>query len=493
MALRIDDDLALTFSDVLLKPQHSKVLPDEVNVATQLTRNIQLNIPLISAAMDTVTEANMAVALAQDGGIGVVHKNFDIASQVEQVRLVKKFESGIVRDPVTVSLDTKISELEELRSKFQFSGVPVLDGDNLVGIITNRDTRFNTDMNLAVSELMTPREQLVTAVEGTDISEIQQMMQAHRIEKIILVDALGKLAGIVTVRDILKAQAKPNACKDAAGRLRVGAAVGVGAANLERAEALVAAGVDVIVIDTAHGHSQAVLDMVGQVRALGAGFDIIAGNIATAGAAEDLIAVGVDAVKVGIGPGSICTTRIIAGIGVPQLTAIGDVAEVANRHNIPVIADGGIKFSGDITKAIAAGASTVMIGSLLAATDESPGEVELYQGRAYKTYRGMGSIGAMSGRYGSRDRYFQSQVVGANKLVPEGIEGRVPYKGQAAGVLHQLLGGLRAGMGYTGSATIEDLRTKGEFVRISAAGFGESHVHGVMVTKEAPNYSREDI
>ncbi len=493
--MKISHD-ALTFDDLLLIPRYSEVLPNEVDLTTQLTRHISLKMPLLSAAMDTVTEAKLAITLAQEGGIGILHKNMSTQAQAEQVRQVKKFESGVIQDPVTISPETTVGKLKELTQSHGFSGMPVMDStsgkNQVVGIVTNRDIRFEKDMSKKVADVMTSKDQLVTVAEGTDKHTIMTLMQEHRIEKILVVDQQFSLRGMVTVKDILKAKEKPNASKDEQGQLRVGAAVGVGAETEERIEHLIVAGVDVIIIDTAHGHSKKVLERIQATRKAYPNLAIIGGNIATADAAQALIDAGVDGLKVGMGPGSICTTRIIAGIGVPQASAVDQVARIANQYNIPIIADGGIRFSGDIGKAIAAGASSVMIGSLLAGTEESPGEVIYYQGRAYKSYRGMGSVGAMSGDHSSADRYFQEKPNHMNhqqKLVPEGIEGRVPYKGSAVTVLHQLMGGLRSTMGYTGAKDINTLRTQVEFVRISSASMKESHVHDVMITKEAPNYS----
>ncbi|HHH46616.1 MAG TPA: IMP dehydrogenase [Thiotrichales bacterium] len=478
---------ALTFDDVLLVPAHSTVLPRDVDLATKLTRGIRLNIPLVSAAMDTVTEARLAIAIAQEGGIGIIHKNMTIEQQAAEVRKVKKFESGVISDPITVHPDASIREVLELTRKHNISGVPVVKGEDLVGIVTNRDLRFETRFDAPVSTIMTPKEKLVTVREGASREEVLRLLHEHRIEKVLVVDDDFHLKGMITVKDIQKASDKPNACKDEHGRLRVGAAVGVGAGTDERVAALVAAGVDVIVVDTAHGHSQGVLDRVRWVKEHFPEVQVIGGNIATAEAARDLVEAGADAVKVGIGPGSICTTRIVAGVGVPQITAVSDVAEALKDTDVPLIADGGIRYSGDIAKAIAAGAHAIMMGSMFAGTEEAPGEVELYQGRSYKTYRGMGSLGAMSSQQGSSDRYFQESTE-AEKLVPEGIEGRVPYKGPLQPVIHQLLGGLRSSMGYTGCATIEEMRTRPVFVRVTGAGMRESHVHDVQIVKEAPNY-----
>ncbi len=477
---------ALTFDDVLLVPAHSIVLPNTADLRTHLTKDIVLNIPMASAAMDTVTGARLAIALAQEGGLGFIHKNMSIEQQADKVRRVKKFESGIVTDPVTVRPDMTIAQIKELTFMSGFGGFPVVDTDgSLMGIITGRDVRFVTDLNMLVHEVMTPKARLVTVHENASREVVQALMQKHRIEKVLIVNDDFKLTGMITVKDFQKAESKPNACKDAMGRLRVGAAVGAGAGNEERVAALVAAGVDVLLIDSSHGHSQGVLDRIRDTRKEYPNLQIVGGNVATAKGAEALVEAGVSAVKVGIGPGSICTTRIVNGCGVPQITAISDAAGALEGSGIPVIADGGIRFSGDIAKSIAAGASLVMVGSMFAGTEESPGEIELYQGRSFKSYRGMGSLGAMS--KGSSDRYFQSDNA-ADKLVPEGIEGRVPYKGWLKEIIHQQMGGLRSAMGLTGSATIEDLRTKAEFVKISGAGIQESHVHDVTITKEAPNY-----
>ena len=477
---------ALTFDDVLLVPAHSIVLPNTADLRTHLTKDIVLNIPMASAAMDTVTGARLAIALAQEGGIGFIHKNMSIEQQADKVRRVKKFESGIVTDPVTVRPDMTIAQIKELTFMSGFGGFPVVDTDgSLMGIITGRDVRFVTDLNMLVHEVMTPKARLVTVHENASREVVQALMQKHRIEKVLIVNDDFKLSGMITVKDFQKAESKPNACKDAMGRLRVGAAVGAGAGNEERVAALVAAGVDVLLIDSSHGHSQGVLDRIRETRQQFPNLPIVGGNIATAKGAEALVEAGVSAVKVGIGPGSICTTRIVTGCGVPQITAISDAAGALEGSGVPVIADGGIRFSGDIAKAIAAGASLVMVGSMFAGTEESPGEIELYQGRSYKSYRGMGSLGAMS--KGSSDRYFQTDNA-ADKLVPEGIEGRVAYKGWLKEIIHQQMGGLRSAMGLTGSATIEDLRTKAEFVKITGSGIQESHVHDVTITKEAPNY-----
>jgi IMP dehydrogenase len=480
---------ALTFDDVLLLPAHSTVLPKDVSLSTQLTRKLKLNIPLLSASMDTVTEARLAITMAQEGGIGIIHKNMSIEEQAREVCKVKRFESGVVKDPITVTPDTTVGQLIKLTHAHQISGVPVVEGKQLVGIVTHRDFRFETALDQPVSRIMTPKQRLVTVLEGVSRDEVIALLQKHRIEKVLIVNDRFELSGLMTVKDIQKAKDKPYACKDEQGRLLVGAAVGTGAGTDDRVAALVAAGVDVIVVDTAHGHSQGVLDKISWIKQKFPTVQVIGGNIATAAAAKALVAAGADAVKVGIGPGSICTTRIIAGVGVPQITAITEVATALKDTGVPLIADGGIRHSGDIVKAIAAGAHSVMIGGLFAGTEEAPGEVELYQGRSYKAYRGMGSLGAMA--QGSSDRYFQANEEGSEKLVPEGIEGRVPYKGSVLAILHQLMGGVRAGMGYTGSATITDLRTKPEFLRITLAGMRESHVHDVTITKEAPNYHAE--
>ena len=483
--LRIKQE-ALTFDDVLLVPAHSTVLPNTANLSTQLTKEIRLNIPMLSAAMDTVTETKLAISLAQEGGIGFIHKNMTIERQADRVRKVKKFESGIVSEPVTVSPDLTLAALAEMVKKNGFAGYPVVDAENnLIGIITGRDTRFVKDLSKTVSQLMTKKEDLVTVKEGASRETILELMHQNRVEKVLVVDDAFKLKGMITVKDFQKAEQKPNACKDEFGRLRVGAAVGAGPGNEERIDALVKAGVDVLLIDSSHGHSEGVLQRVRETRAKYPNLPIVAGNVATAEGAIALTDAGASAVKVGIGPGSICTTRIVTGVGVPQITAIADAAAALKDRGIPVIADGGIRFSGDIAKAIAAGASCVMVGSMFAGTEEAPGEIELYQGRAFKSYRGMGSLGAMA--KGSSDRYFQSDNA-ADKLVPEGIEGRIPYKGYLKEIIHQQMGGLRSCMGLTGCATIEELRTKAEFVRISGAGIKESHVHDVTITKEAPNY-----
>lgn len=483
--LRIAKD-ALTFDDVLLVPAHSTVLPNTADLKTQLTKTIQMNIPILSAAMDTVTEARFAIALAQEGGIGFIHKNMSIEVQAEQVRLVKIHESGVVAAPVTVSPETTLLEIKKLTEKNGFAGYPVVESTGeLVGIITGRDVLFETDLNKPASAVMTPKTQLVTAKSDTPRDEVEALMHKHRIEKVLLTDDNFKLKGMITVKDFRKAERKPNACKDEFGRLRVGAAVGAGAGNEERIDALVEAGVDVLLIDSSHGHSQGVLDRIKATRASYPDLQIIGGNVATGEGAKALVEAGCSAVKVGIGPGSICTTRIVTGVGVPQITAISDAVDALEGTGIPVIADGGIRFSGDIAKALAAGASCVMMGSMFAGTEESPGEIILYQGRSYKSYRGMGSLGAMS--QGSSDRYFQSDNA-ADKLVPEGIEGRVAYKGKVKEIIHQQMGGVRSSMGLTGCATIKEMNTKAMFVKITSAGMGESHVHDVAITKEAPNY-----
>jgi IMP dehydrogenase len=485
--LRIAHD-ALTFDDVLLIPGYSDVLPNQVTLNTRLTRKINLNIPLISAAMDTVTEASLAIAMAQEGGIGIVHKNMTAQEQAATVRAVKKFESGVVKDPITVTPTTTVREVLELTSAHKISGLPVVDGKDLVGIVTGRDIRFESRLDTLVSAIMTPRERLVTVKEGETTEAIKDILHKNRIEKVLVVNDDFELVGLVTVKDIQKSQDYPNACKDEYGQLRVGAAVGTGEGTEERVAALVKAGVDVIVVDTAHGHSKGVLDRVRWVKEHYPQVEVIGGNIATAEAAVALAEAGADAVKVGIGPGSICTTRIVAGVGVPQISAIANVAEALKPYDIPLIADGGIRFSGDVAKAVAAGAHAIMVGSLLAGTDEAPGEVELFQGRSYKAYRGMGSLGAMGQAQGSSDRYFQDTKSGVDKLVPEGIEGRVACKGPMSAIIHQLMGGLRSSMGYTGSRNIDEMRTRPEFTRITAAGMKESHVHDVTITKEAPNY-----
>jgi len=477
---------ALTFDDVLLQPAHSTILPADAKLGAPLTRGIRLNIPLVSAAMDTVTESRLAIALAQEGGIGIIHKNMSPEQQANEVRKVKKFESGVITDPVTTSKETTIRELLELTAYHNFSGVPVVEGKNLVGIVTHRDVRFETRLDEPVSSVMTPKEKLVTVMAGAKKAEIVELLHKHRIEKLLVIDEAFHLKGMITVKDIQKSTDFPNACKDDEGRLRVGAAVGTGADTDERIHALAAAGVDVVVVDTAHGHSQGVLDRVSWVKQNYPDLQVIGGNIATADAARDLVAAGADGVKVGIGPGSICTTRIVAGVGVPQISAVSNVAEALEGTGVPLIADGGIRYSGDLAKAMAAGGHVAMIGSMLAGTEEAPGEVELFQGRSYKSYRGMGSLGAM--QQGSSDRYFQDKSVGVEKFVPEGIEGRVPYKGPLSAIVHQMLGGLRSSMGYVGCADLEEMRTKACFVRVTSAGMRESHVHDVTITKEAPNY-----
>jgi IMP dehydrogenase len=485
MMSTIPPEEGFSFDDVLLIPNYSDVLPKDVDISTQLTRNLRLNIPIVSAAMDTVTEAQTAITMAREGGIGFVHRNMSIEMQAMEVDQVKKSESGMIVDPVTIHPDQLVQQVLELMAKYRISGVPVVKGDHLVGIVTNRDLRFETDMHKKISEVMT-KENLVTVPEGISLEESKKLLHAHRIEKLLVVDGKGRLKGMITIKDIEKIKKYPKACKDSMGRLRVGAAIGVGPDRLERTETLLNAGADVIAIDTSHGHSENVLQTIRELKSTFKNIELIAGNVATAGGAEELIEAGVDAVKVGIGPGSICTTRIVAGVGVPQITAIINCKPVANKTGIPLIADGGIKFSGDVTKALGAGAHTVMIGGLFAGTDESPGETILYQGRSYKVYRGMGSIEAM--KKGSKDRYYQTEQADDDKLVPEGIVGRVPYRGSLAGNIHQLIGGLKAGMGYVGCRTILELRDKARFIRITAAGLRESHVHDVIITKEAPNY-----
>jgi IMP dehydrogenase len=479
---------ALTFDDVLLEPAYSEVLPRDVSLSTKLTAEIDLQLPIVSAAMDTVTEARLAIALAQEGGIGVIHKNMTAESQAREVRRVKKYESGIINDPITVTPDKTIREVLDLTRARGISGVPVVDGDRTLGIVTNRDLRFETRLDLPVSEVMTPRDRLVTVREGAAKDEVLQLLHKHRIEKVLIVDKDFRLKGMITAKDFQKATDFPRACKDERGALRVAAAVGTSADTDERVAALVAAGVDVIVVDTSHGHTRGVLDQVRRVKDAYPQIQVIGGNIVTGDAATALVEAGADGVKVGIGPGSICTTRVVAGVGVPQISAVANVAAALKGTGVPLIADGGIRYSGDLAKAIAAGAHSIMVGGLFAGTEESPGEVELYQGRSYKAYRGMGSLGAMSQRHGSSDRYFQDATDEVEKLVPEGIEGRVPYKGSLLGIIHQLSGGLRAAMGYTGCSTIEEMRTLPKFVRITNAGVRESHVHDVTITKEAPNY-----
>jgi len=482
---------ALTFDDVLLVPARSDVLPKEVNLATQLTRHIELNIPLLSAAMDTVTESRLAIAMALYGGIGIIHKNMTAVQQAAEVRKVKRYESGVIVDPITVAPATSIGDVMELTRTNSISGVPVVDGAQLVGIVTARDLRFETRRTDPVSSIMTPKERLVTVKEGVERDEVISKLGEHRIEKLLVVNDAFELRGMITVKDIQKATDYPEACRDSHERLRAGAAVGVGEGTEERVDALVEAEVDVIVVDTAHGHSRGVLDRVTWVKKNHPDLQVIGGNIATGTAALDLVRAGADAVKVGIGPGSICTTRIVAGVGMPQVTAVANVVEALKGTGVPVIADGGLRYSGDVAKVLVAGAHSVMVGGLFGGTDESPGEVEIFQGRSYKSYRGMGSLGAMASRHGSSDRYFQEDTKEADKLVPEGIEGRVPYKGPLVGVITQLMGGVRASMGYTGCANIEEMRTRPEFVRVTGAGQRESHVHDVQITKEAPNYRRE--
>jgi len=483
--------LGLTFDDVLLVPGYSEVLPKDVSISTNLTQQLSLQIPLLSAAMDTVTEARLAIAMAQEGGLGIIHKNMTITEQAEQVHTVKKYESGIVTDPITIHPQATIKELLEITAQYKISGLPVVEHGHLIGIVTRRDWRFFTALDQRVLDIMTPKDRLVTVQEGADREEVMRLFRQHRLEKILIVNKEFQLRGMITVKDIEKAKEKPFACKDASARLRVGAAVGTSRDTEERVSALIAAGVDVLIVDTAHGHSKGVIDKVRWIKTHYPDLQLIAGNIATADAALALVKAGADAVKVGIGPGSICTTRIIAGVGVPQITAIHNVSQALLKKRIPVIADGGIRYSGDVAKAIAAGASVVMIGSALAGTDEAPGEIFLYQGRSYKAYRGMGSMGAMSQRQGSADRYFQADTEDSEKLVPEGIEGRVSYKGTMINVVHQLMGGLRSSMGYTGVKTIEEMRTNTSFIRITTAGIRESHVHDVTIVKEAPNYNSE--
>ena len=478
---------ALTFDDVLLLPDYSETVARDVSLQSDLTRNIKINIPLVSSAMDTVTESRLAIALAQAGGIGIVHKNMSYEQQAREVRAVKKFESGVVRDPITIDASATVSELLDIKQQHNISGVPVLSNGNLVGIVTSRDVRYQTDMDSKIESIMTPKERLVTVLEGTEADSVKLVLHENRIEKVLVVNEAFELRGMITVKDLELAQRYPNACKDARGQLRVGAAVGVGGDTDARIAALVDAGVDVLVVDTAHGHSRNVLDRVRWIKERFTRTQVVGGNIATAAAARALVEAGADAVKVGIGPGSICTTRIVTGVGVPQISAISEVV-AAVGDEVPVIADGGIRFSGDISKAIVAGAHSVMVGSLLAGTEEAPGEVELYQGRTYKAYRGMGSIGAMAQKDGSSDRYFQDASAGTEKLVPEGIEGRVPYKGPVHRIISQLAGGLQSAMGYTGCTDIAMMRTKPQFVRVTSAGMSESHVHDVSITKEAPNY-----
>ncbi|MDP1519363.1 IMP dehydrogenase [Porticoccus litoralis] len=487
--LRIAEE-ALTFDDVLLVPGYSEITAKDVSLKTRLTRRIEMNIPLLSAAMDTVTEARLAIALAQEGGVGIVHKSMTIEKQALEVRAVKKFESGVVKDPITINADESVSALLALTRENNISGVPVISNGELVGIVTRRDVRFEPSLDLPVSAIMTPKERLVTVKEGASADEVKSLLHKHRIEKVLVVNDDFELRGLITVKDIDKAEKYPSACKDDQGRLRVGASVGTSLDTDDRVEALIREGVDVLVVDTAHGHSLNVISRVRRIKEMYPDVDVIGGNIATAEAALALAEAGADGIKVGIGPGSICTTRIVTGIGVPQISAVANVVAALSKHNIPVIADGGIRFSGDVAKALAAGAHSVMMGSMFAGTEEAPGEIELYQGRTYKSYRGMGSMGAMAQTVGSSDRYFQDASQGVEKLVPEGIEGRVPYKGPVAGIIHQMMGGVRSAMGYTGSIDIETLRSKPNFVRVTSAGMGESHVHDVAITKEAPNYPR---
>ncbi len=485
--LRISHE-ALTFDDVLLVPGYSAVTAKDVSTHSQLTRGITMNIPLVSAAMDTVTEARLAIAIAAEGGVGIIHKSMTIEQQAKEVLAVKKYESGVVKDPFTIQSSATLAELYALTVANNISGLPVLEDGNLVGIVTRRDVRFATDMDALVTSVMTPKAELVTVKEGADPDEVRVLLHEHRIEKVLVVNDAFELKGLITVTDIDKAEQHPNACKDDQGRLRVGASVGVGEGTDERVAALVAAGVDVLVVDTAHGHSKNVLDRVTWIKTNFPDVQVIGGNVATGAGAKALADAGADGVKVGIGPGSICTTRIVTGIGVPQITAIADAVAALAGTDVPVIADGGIRYSGDMSKAVVAGASAVMMGSMLAGTEEAPGEIEIYQGRSYKSYRGMGSLGAMARNQGSSDRYFQDVNDGAEKLVPEGIEGRVPYKGPVSAIIHQMMGGLRSAMGYTGCSTMDQMRTEPEFVRVTSAGTSESHVHDVQITKEAPNY-----
>lgn len=480
---------ALTFDDVLLVPAHSIVLPRDVSLKARLTRNIALNIPLVSAAMDTVTEARLAIALAQEGGIGIIHKNLTAKQQAAEVMRVKRYESGVLRDPITITPEMTVRDVKALTAQHRISGLPVLQGKQVVGIVTNRDLRFETNLDQPVRSIMTPREKLVTVRDGGTLEEAMTLLHRHRLERVLVVGEDFELRGLITVKDILKSSEYPNACKDDQGKLRVGAAVGVGEGTEARIEALIEAGVDVLVVDTAHGHAQGVMDRVRWVKRAYPRIDVIGGNVATATAAKALVEYGADAVKVGIGPGSICTTRIVAGVGIPQITAIHNVATALEGSGVPLISDGGIRYSGDISKAIAAGAHSVMLGGLFAGTEEAPGETELFQGRSYKSYRGMGSLAAM--QQGAADRYFQDAEANIDKLVPEGVEGRVPYKGPVVAVIDQLLGGLRSSMGYIGCGTIEDVRSRAEFVEISSAGIRESHVHDVQIVKEAPNYRVE--
>ena len=485
--LRIAEE-ALTFDDVLLLPAHSTVLPRTVTLQSQIAKAISLNIPLVSAAMDTVTEARLAIAMAQEGGLGVIHKSMTIEHQAREVRAVKKYESGVVKDPITISALATVRDLVAVMKENNISGMPVMNGSGLAGIVTSRDVRFESNLDAAIDTIMTPRDRLVTVKEDFNLAEVKALLHRHRIEKILVVNDGFELKGLITLKDILKSEDFPNACKDEQGRLRSAAAVGTSADTDDRVAALVEAGVDVIIVDTAHGHHQGVIDKVANIKKRHGEVSVVGGNIGTAQAARDLAAAGADAVKVGIGPGSICTTRIVTGVGVPQISAVANVVDALRDTEVCVISDGGIRYSGDIAKVIAAGANVVMVGSLLAGSEEAPGEVELYQGRSYKSYRGMGSLGAMSHSQGSSDRYFQDDKAGQEKLVPEGIEGRVPYKGPMAAIVHQLMGGLRSSMGYTGCADIEQMRTKTHFVKITGAGMSESHVHDVSITKEAPNY-----
>ena len=485
--LRIAEE-ALTFDDVLLLPAHSTVLPRTVNLQSRITEAISLNIPLISAAMDTVTEARLAIAMAQEGGLGVIHKSMTIEQQAREVRAVKKYESGVVKDPITISAQATVRDLVAVMKENNISGMPVMNGSGLAGIVTSRDVRFESNLDAAIDTIMTPKDRLVTVKEDFNLAEVKALLHRHRIEKILVVNDAFELKGLITLKDILKSEDFPNACKDEQGRLRSAAAVGTSADTDDRVAALVEAGVDVVIVDTAHGHHQGVIDKVASIKKRHGEVSVVGGNIGTAQAALDLAAAGADAVKVGIGPGSICTTRIVTGVGVPQISAVANVVDALKDTRVCVISDGGIRYSGDIAKVIAAGANVVMVGSLLAGSEEAPGEVELYQGRSYKSYRGMGSLGAMSHSQGSSDRYFQDGKAGQEKLVPEGIEGRVPYKGPMAAIVHQLMGGLRSSMGYTGCADIEQMRTKTQFVKITGAGMSESHVHDVSITKEAPNY-----
>ena len=485
--LRIAEE-ALTFDDVLLLPAHSTVLPRTVNLQSRITEAISLNIPLISAAMDTVTEARLAIAMAQEGGLGVIHKSMTIEQQAREVRAVKKYESGVVKDPITISAQASVRDLVAVMKENNISGMPVMNGSGLAGIVTSRDVRFESNLDAAIDTIMTPKDRLVTVKEDFNLAEVKALLHRHRIEKILVVNDAFELKGLITLKDILKSEDFPNACKDEQGRLRSAAAVGTSADTDDRVAALVEAGVDVVIVDTAHGHHRGVIDKVASIKKRHGEVSVVGGNIGTAQAALDLAAAGADAVKVGIGPGSICTTRIVTGVGVPQISAVANVVDALKDTRVCVISDGGIRYSGDIAKVIAAGANVVMVGSLLAGSEEAPGEVELYQGRSYKSYRGMGSLGAMSHSQGSSDRYFQDDKAGQEKLVPEGIEGRVPYKGPMAAIVHQLMGGLRSSMGYTGCADIGQMRTKTQFVKITGAGMSESHVHDVSITKEAPNY-----